>query len=163
MHCIRGDAMATTPNTNHNRQLHGCRTCTGHHQGQHVLGHGYACIHWIQDWAQQCQFLVIWAPGKLNKVDYFTKLHAPIHHHHMCFVCLHPPSLPTNPAHLCLTNLSCGCALNPGFHPRAGHPDVASIPQVNYSTSQRQLPSTPVEVYYLKKTPITTKPVLHTN
>ena len=42
MHCIRGDAMATTPNTNHNRQLHGCGTCAGHHQGQQVPGHGHA-------------------------------------------------------------------------------------------------------------------------
>ena len=42
MNCIRGDAMATTPNTNHSRQFHSCRTCTGHHQGQQVLGHGHA-------------------------------------------------------------------------------------------------------------------------
>ena len=48
-------------------------------------------LHWIQDQAQQHQFLVTWAPSKLNKADYFTKLHAPIHHHHMCFVYLHPP------------------------------------------------------------------------
>ena len=93
-------------------------------------------LHWIQDWAQQCQFLVIWAPGKLNKVDYFTKLYAPIHHCHMRFVYLHPPSLPTNPAHLSLANLSCRGVLNPGFHPQARHPDVTRIPQVNYSTSQ---------------------------
>ena len=94
------------------------------------------CLHWIQNQAQQHQFLVIWAPGKLNKKDYFTKLHASIHHHHMCFVYLHPPSPPTNPAHLSLANLSCRGVLNPGFHPREGHPDVTSIPQVNYSTSQ---------------------------
>ena len=41
--------------------------------------------------------------------------------------------------------------LNPGFHPRAGHLDVTGIPQVNYSTSQQQLPSTPAEVAYLTK------------
>ena len=93
-------------------------------------------LHWIHDWAQQHLFLVIWAPGKLNKVDYFIKLHAPIHHRHMQFVYLHPPSLPTNPAHLSLADLSCGCVLNPGCHPRAGNPDVTGIPQVNYSTSQ---------------------------
>ena len=58
-------------------------------------------LHWIQDWAQQCQLLVTWAPG-INKVDYFTKLHAPIHHCRMRFVYLHSPSPPTNPAHLCL-------------------------------------------------------------
>ena len=94
------------------------------------------CLHWIQDRAQQHQFLVIWAPGKLYKADYFTKLHAPIHHWHMQFVYLHPPSPPTNPAHLSLANLSCGGALNPGFHPRVDNPDVTGIPQINYSTSK---------------------------
>ena len=93
-------------------------------------------LHWIQDWAQQHQFLVTWAPGKLNKADYFTKLHAPIHHHRMWFVYLHPPSLPTNPAHLSLANLSCRGVLNPSFYPWVGNPDVTGIPQVNYSTSQ---------------------------
>ena len=93
-------------------------------------------LHWIQDWAQQCQFLVTWAQGKLNKVDYFTKLHDPIHHHCMWFVYLHPPSPPTNPAHLSLANLSCGGVLNHGFYPWVGNPDVTGIPQVNYSTSQ---------------------------
>ena len=135
MHCIRGDAMATTPNTNHSRQLHSCGTCTGHHQGQQSRAMDMR-LHWIQDRAQQHQFLVIWAPGKLNKADYFTKLHAPIHHHHMHFVYLHPPSLPSNPAQLSLANLSCGGVLNPSFHPWAGHLDVTGIPQVNYSTSQ---------------------------
>ena len=38
------------------------------------------CLHWIQDRTQQHQFLVTWAPGKLNKANCFTKLHAPIHH-----------------------------------------------------------------------------------
>ena len=47
-------------------------------------------LHWIQDRAQQRQFQVTWAPGKLNKADYFTKLHAPIHHCRMHFVYLHP-------------------------------------------------------------------------
>ena len=49
-------------------------------------------LHWIQDRAQQRQFLVTWALGKLNKADYFTKLHAPIHHHRMRFVFLHQPA-----------------------------------------------------------------------
>ena len=53
--------------------------------------------------------------------------------------------------------------LNPGLHPWAGNPDVTGIPQVNYSTSQRQLTSTQAEVAYLTKTPITTKPVVCTN
>ena len=120
-------------------------------------------LHWIQDWAQQRQFLVTWAPTKLNKADYFTKLHAPIHHCHMRFVYLHPPSPPTNPAHLSLANLSCGSVLNPGFHPWVGNPDVTSIPQVDYSTSQQQLTSMQAEIVYLTKTPITTKPVVCTN
>ena len=120
-------------------------------------------LHWIQDRAQQHQFLVTWAPGKLNKADYFTKLHAPIHHRRMCFVYLHPTSSPTNPAHLSNANLSCGGVLNPGVQPRADNPEVTGIPQVDYSTSQRQLTSMQAEVAYLTKTPITTKPVVHTN
>ena len=120
-------------------------------------------LHWIQDRAQQGQFLVTWAPGKLNKANYFTKLHAPIHLHHMRFVYLHPPSPLTNPAHLSHANLSCGGVLNPGVHPLEGNPEVTGIPQVDSSTSQRQLTSTQAEVTYLIKTPITTKPVVRTN
>ena len=120
-------------------------------------------LRWIQDWAQQRQFLVTWAPGKLNKADYFTKLHAPVHLSRMHFVYLHPPSPPTNPAHLSLANQSCRGVLNPGFPPQAGNPDVTSFPQVNYSTSQRQLTSMQAEVAYLTKTPITTKPVVRIN
>ena len=39
--------------------------------------------------------------------------------------------------------------LNPGVQPRAGNPEVTGIPQVDYSTSQRQLTSTQAEVAYL--------------
>ena len=53
--------------------------------------------------------------------------------------------------------------LNPGVHPWAGHPEVTGIPQVDSSTSQRQLISTHAEVTYLIKPPITTKPVVCTN
>ena len=53
--------------------------------------------------------------------------------------------------------------LKPGVHPRAGNPEVTSIPRVDYSTSQRQLTSTHAEVTYLIKPRITTKPVVHTN
>ena len=120
-------------------------------------------LHWIQDRAKQHQFLVTWAPGKLNKADYFTKLHVPIHHRHMHFVYLHPPSPLTNPAHLSHANLSCGGVLKPGVHPRAGDPEVTGIPRVDYSTSQRQLTSMHAEVTYLIKPPITTKPVVRTN
>ena len=120
-------------------------------------------LHWIQDWAQQCQFLVTWAPGKLNKANYFTKLHAPIHHWRMQFVYLHPTSSPTNPAHLSQSNLSCRGVLKPGVKPRVGNPEVTGIPQVDYSTRRRQLTSTQAKVAYLTKTPITTKPVVRTN
>ena len=120
-------------------------------------------LHWIQDRAQQRQFLVTWAPGKLNKADYFTKLHAPIHHCHMRFVYLHPTTQPTSPTHLSHANLSCGGVLNPGLQPRVGNPEVTGIPQVDYSTSQRQLTSVQAEVAYLIKYPITTKPVVRTN
>ena len=120
-------------------------------------------LHWIQDRAQQRQFLVTWAPGKLNKADYFTKLHAPIHHCRMHFVYLHPPSPLINPAHLSHTNLSCGGVLNPGVYPQAGNPEVTGIPQVDSSTSQRQLTSMQAKVTYLIKPPIITKPVVRTN
>ena len=93
-------------------------------------------LRWIQDRAQQNQFLVIWAPGKLNKADYFAKLHAPIHHHHMHFMYLHPPSPPANLAQLSLANLSCRGVLNPGFQCQVTHLATTSIPQVNYSTNQ---------------------------
>ena len=120
-------------------------------------------LPWKQDRAQQRQFLVTWAPGRLNKADYFTKLHAPIHHRPMRFVYLHPPSPLTNPAHLSHAKLSCGGVLNPAVHPRAGNPEVTGIPQVDSSTSQRQLTSTHAEVTYLIKPPITTRPVVRTN
>ena len=71
-------------------------------------------LHWIQDCAQQQQFNVVWAPGAINKADYFTKLHAPIHHHHMHPVYLHITP-PTTPAQLPLANLSCRGVLNPRF------------------------------------------------
>ena len=53
--------------------------------------------------------------------------------------------------------------LNPGVHSLAGNPEVIGIPQVDYSTSQRQLTSPQAKVAYLIKTPITTKPVVRTN
>ena len=62
-----------------------------------------------------------------------------------------------------VTHLSTSSVLNPGVQPRAGNREVTGIPQVDYSTSQQQLTSTQAEVAYLIKTPITTKPVVHTN
>ena len=120
-------------------------------------------LHWIQDRAQKRQFQVMWAPGKLNKANYFTKLHAPIHHRRMCFVYLHQTTSLTSPAHLSHANLSCGGVLNPGVKPRAGNSEVTGIPQVDYGTSQRQLTSAQAEVAYLIKYPITTRPVVRTN
>ena len=56
-----------------------------------------------------------------------------------------------------------GQMLNPGVQPRDGNPEVTGIPQVDYSTSQRQLTSAQAEVAYLITYPITTKPVVRTN
>ena len=53
--------------------------------------------------------------------------------------------------------------LNPRVRPRAGNPEVTGIPQVDYSTSRRQLTSTQAEVAYLITYPITTKPAVITN
>ena len=53
--------------------------------------------------------------------------------------------------------------LNPGVRLRAGNPEVTGIPQVDYSTSRRQLTSTQAEVAYLINYPITTKPAVITN
>lgn len=46
-------------------------------------------FYWIQDRVQQDQFIIYWAPGALNKADYFTKHHAPIHHRRMRPTYLH--------------------------------------------------------------------------
>jgi hypothetical protein len=37
-------------------------------------------IFWLKDREAQNQFIMFWAPGKLNLGDYFTKHHAPVHH-----------------------------------------------------------------------------------
>ena len=48
---------------------------------------------WMKDQINQRQFNLIWAPGKFNLADYFTKHHPPWHHHnalsycHICVVC----------------------------------------------------------------------------
>ena len=36
--------------------------------------------HWLKDRIAQHQFNLYWAPGRLNKADYFTKHHPPSHH-----------------------------------------------------------------------------------
>jgi hypothetical protein len=40
---------------------------------------------WMKDRINQRQFNLIWAPGKLNLADYFTKHHPPWHHRQMRF------------------------------------------------------------------------------
>ena len=102
--------MATTPNTNHSRQLQGCRTCMGHYQGQQVPGHGHAPQ---LDTKQGPTMAVL---SYLGPRQTQQSNHAPIHCR-IRFVYLNPPSLPTNQAHLSLANLSCGGVLNPVFHP----------------------------------------------
>jgi hypothetical protein len=37
-------------------------------------------FYWLKDQEAQNQFIMFWAPGKLNLYDYFTKQHAPAHH-----------------------------------------------------------------------------------
>ena len=36
--------------------------------------------HWLKDRIAQKQFQLYWAPGKLNKADYYTKHFPPAHH-----------------------------------------------------------------------------------
>ena len=40
---------------------------------------------WVKDRINQGQFNLIWAPGKLNRADYFTKHHPPWHHRKQCY------------------------------------------------------------------------------
>jgi hypothetical protein len=75
--------------------------------------------HWLKDRIQRLQFNLYWAPGKLNKADYFTKHHPPSHHRLMRYLYLQrPPVRPATP-HLR------GCVSPPG---RAGRlsPSVTS-------------------------------------
>jgi hypothetical protein len=37
-------------------------------------------FYWLNDREAQEKFLMLWAPGKLNLADYYTKHHAPAHH-----------------------------------------------------------------------------------
>ena len=41
--------------------------------------------HWIRDRVDQGHFNVVWAPGKTNLADYFTKIHPVAHHFEMRF------------------------------------------------------------------------------
>jgi hypothetical protein len=46
-------------------------------------------FYWLKDREAQHQFIMFWAPGKLNLGDYFTKHHAPAHHHNIKRLHLH--------------------------------------------------------------------------
>ena len=118
-------------------------------------------LHWIQDRAQQCQFLLFGPQENSTKRITLPNCMPPFTIV-ACVLCIYI-SPPSNPAQLSLANLSCEGVLDPGSHPRSGNPDVTGIPQVNYSTSQQQFSSMPAEVAYLTKTQITIKPVARTN
>ena len=135
MHCIRADAMATTPNTNHSRQLHGCGTCAGHHQGQHVLGHGHAPPLDTRS-GPTMSVLSYLGPRQTQQSRLLNKTagpHSPPSH----VFCISPSAIPANQPS---SPVSCqpelwGC-IESRFPSREGHPDVTGIPWVNYSTSQ---------------------------
>jgi hypothetical protein len=40
----------------------------------------YMRFYWLKDREAQEQFMMLWAPGKLNLTDYYTKHHVPAHH-----------------------------------------------------------------------------------
>jgi hypothetical protein len=47
------------------------------------------CSYWLKDREAQNQFIMFWAPGKLNLGDYYTKHHAPTHNQNIKRVYLH--------------------------------------------------------------------------
>jgi hypothetical protein len=47
--------------------------------------------HWLKDRIRQNQFNLYWAPGKLNRADYFSKHHPPSHHRLMRYRYLQRP------------------------------------------------------------------------
>jgi hypothetical protein len=67
-----------------NRQFNGGR----HHQltcpAQTHESHGYMRFHWLCDrGVNQNQFRFYWHPGTLQRGDYWTKHHSPVHHRQM--------------------------------------------------------------------------------
>jgi hypothetical protein len=46
-------------------------------------------FYWLKNQEAQKQFIMFWAPGKLNLSDYFTKNHAPAHHQNIKRLYLH--------------------------------------------------------------------------
>ena len=56
--------------------------------------------HWLKDRIAQKQFHLYWAPGRLNKADYFTKHHPPSHHKIMRYQYLQRPEANTVTTHM---------------------------------------------------------------
>ena len=50
---------------------------------------------WMKDRIKQNMFDLIWAPGKFNLADYFTKHHLPWHHKKMRYKYVQRPNLVT--------------------------------------------------------------------
>jgi hypothetical protein len=49
--------------------------------------------HWLKDRIAQLHFDLYWAPGRLNRVDYFSKHHPPAHHKAMRYQYLQRPPI----------------------------------------------------------------------
>jgi hypothetical protein len=56
------------------------------------------CFYWLKDREAQEKFMMLWAPGKLNLADYYTKHHAPAHHQSVKILYLHDNQ--KSPTHL---------------------------------------------------------------
>ena len=85
-------------------------------------------FYWIRDRVHQGQFHVHWAPGTLNKADYFTK-HFPASHHRA----VRPIYLHIERANALYYAPHCpiplrGCAI----HPVARYPDVTYISEISH-------------------------------
>ena len=50
-------------------------------------------FHWVPDRVNQGHLVIVWAKGKLNLADYFTKHHPTTHHMKICPVYLHTSNL----------------------------------------------------------------------
>jgi hypothetical protein len=61
--------------------------------------------HWLKDRISQSQFNLYWAPGKINRADYFTKHHPRSHHKLMRYQYLQQPQVNRLTSHMrgCVT------------------------------------------------------------
>ena len=64
-------------------------------------------FHWIRDRTRQGQFIVFWAPSKVNLADYVTKHHPPAHHVEMRKTFFHNNT--QHLANIVVSNLLQGC------------------------------------------------------